>query len=301
MARSQVSRRHLLKSTLLAATWGALPQRDASAQEDPPSSDENAQDKERAEQMLKAMRETAHALKVVKKGADGAADEVVEIVPEPLFRHNGLTREYKDGTTWAWGKSGRPVAFCKLFTMEPLPGGNWVYCNTATSPDLIEMYWNDQKMWYPEKGDIEFKEMSDVRPPSDQPAARLRQLKELARTFVAYEVTYPPFSEPNTRHEMELKPNPVHRYSDPEHGILDGAVFIIAHEVEPEMILLIEAVKKDDVSRWQFAARGIGGAEFHLELGGQEVYKRAWARRMAGLPTESFFGFAKPKPLSISK
>ena len=244
---------------------------------------------ERASRLMKEMRTLAQALKVVKQGKQG--EESVRLFEEPLFRHNGLARIYEDGTTWAWGIRGRPIAFCKLFTSNS-EEGFWTYCNVLTAPDLIEMYRGDEKVWYPQSVGMTFKPFSDAAVPLDKAPLRLRQMKELARRFSAHEVIYPPISL-KTRHELQLKPQPVHRYNDPDHGIVDGAVFVVAHEVEPEMILLIEAVQQNGEVSWQFGAVGIGGAEFHLALDGVEVYTRSWAKNAAGLPTESFFGFVR--------
>jgi hypothetical protein len=155
------------------------------------------------------------------------------------------------------------------------------------------MYRGDERVWHPESGAVAFKTISEARSPAPTAAQRLRQMKELARRFSAHEVTYPPFSQEKTRHELELKPQPVHRYNDADRDIIDGAVFLIAHEAEPELILLIEAVKEGGKVFWQFGAAGIGGAEFHLALDGVEVYTREWAKDCAGLPTEGYYGFPK--------
>lgn len=278
-------------TTLLAvAIFSARPAA-IHAQPPKPADDSDRLNTERASKVMKEMRTLAQALKIVKQGKH--REESVKLIEEPLFRHNGLARIYEDGTTWAWGASGRPIAFCKLFTSNS-EEGFWTYCNALTSSDLIEMYRGDEKIWYPQSVGIAFKPFSDAPTPSEKATFRLRQMKELARRFSPHEVIYPPISL-KSRHELQLKPQPVHRYNDPDHSIVDGAVFVIAHEAEPEMILLIEAVQQNGEASWQFGAVGIGGAEFHLALDGVEVYTRPWAKNAAGLPTESFFGFVRHK------
>ena len=277
-----------LLAVAIILTW-SMPNH---AQLPKPADDTDRVNAERSSRVMKEMRMLAKALKIVRQGAKPGESE--KLIEEPLFRHNGLARIYEDGTTWAWGAKGRPIAFCKLFTSNS-EAGFWTYCNALTSTDLIEMYRGDERIWYPQSVGIAFKPFSDFPSPSEKSTVRLRQMKELARRFSAHEVIYPPVSLMKSRHELQLKPQPVHRYDDTDQSIVDGAVFIIAHEAEPEMILLIEAIKPNGKLSWQFGAVGIGGAEFHLALDGAEVYTRPWAKDAAGLPTESFFGFVRHK------
>ncbi len=69
----------------------------------------------------------------------------------------------------------------------------------------------------------------------------------------------------------------------------DGAVFIMAHEIEPECLLMIQAVEVNGEAVWQYGTLAVGSAEFHIELDGKEFYTRAWAKNDRGLPTESYY------------
>ena len=71
--------------------------------------------------------------------------------------------------------------------------------------------------------------------PADRPAGRARQIKDLAQRFSAHE-----FWDPNnSRFELRLLIQPVHKYSEPDSGLLDGALFLVCHETNPEVALLL--------------------------------------------------------------
>lgn len=251
MKRALPSNRRLFITTLLAIAIFPAPAATIDAQSSAPGSKSDVVQEERAGRVMSDMRTLARALKIVRPGAPG--EDPARLIEEPVFRHNGLSRLYEDGTTWVWGARGRPIAFCKLFTFDA-DEGFWHYCNTLTSTDLIEMYRGDERVSYPQSAGTAFTPIPGAPAPSEKATFRLRQMKELARRFSAHEVTYPPFTAEKTRHELQLKPQPVHRYEDPDHGIVDGAVFLIAHEAEPELILLIEAVQQNGAESWQFGA-----------------------------------------------
>ena len=50
-------------------------------------------------------------------------------------------------------------------------------------------------------------------------------------------------------------PNPLYHYSSERHGVIDGAVFGFAQGTNPEVVLLVEAVKTEEGSlKWRVAA-----------------------------------------------
>ena len=61
------------------------------------------------------------------------------------------------------------------------------------------------------------------------------------RRFKAHEIYTPWRSTVSVRHDLRLLPQPILRYKDPGAGILDGAIFLLAHEGNPEIIVVIEA------------------------------------------------------------
>ena len=95
-------------------------------------------------------------------------------------------------------------------------------------------------------------------------------MKQLAGDFAGHQF----WSPNNSRFELRLIAEPIHRYRDEVNGIVDAAVFLMNHEIEPEVIILIEAVKKEEKLSWQYAVTPIGSAEFHILFRGEEIYRR---------------------------
>ena len=93
---------------------------------------------------------------------------------------------------------------------------------------------------------------------------------------------------------------PVHRYSDPETGLIDGAVFIFVHGNEPEIIVLVEANSSpaapssraaDESGKlaWQYGLASIGSAKMHVAFDGKEIWSRPQAYRRVGRSTEPYY------------
>ena len=102
------------------------------------------------------------------------------------------------------------------------------------------------------------------------PAQRTRQIKELAQQFTAHE-----FWDPNnSRYELRLLIQPVHKYADPDSGLLDGALFLLCHETNPEVALLIEAVREEGGPTFRYALARLGHAELHVALADKEVWRQ---------------------------
>ena len=85
--------------------------------------------------------------------------------------------------------------------------------------------------------------------PDPQDAVRLRQIKEQARRFTAHEFWNPD----NSRFELRLLTQPVHRYQDEKRQIVDGAIFLFAFDNNPQILLLIEVIRPAaSERRWQY-------------------------------------------------
>lgn len=253
--------------------------------QDPPTKQQSVKNQD--EGLLPAMQEIVTGLRVVRN----ANDVGVPRIGHALFMHTSPARAYPIGSTWAWGVKGRPLAFVKVFSRNP-QNTRWMFCCALTSTESIRMYHDDVKIWNPQAADIEFKAFPDAPLPAKSESHRMRQMKYLAQLFTGHEFWRPG----NSRYELHVKVRPVHRYRDPEHGIADGAVFVVAHEVEPEILLLVEANEKAD-GYWQYGAIAIGSAEFHLELDGEEVYTRSRASNgYLGLPTDTYHAFSRNIP-----
>jgi hypothetical protein len=263
------------------ATWMPAFAQPARISEDP--------DERQAErlQLMEEMRAEIESLKIVR--VTGSTRQELQPRERPLFRHNSPTRQYDDGSLWTWSTEGRPIVFAKLF----LPGGagsrQWIWSCAATAP--IEAFRQGSRVWYPREGGVAFLPLEDSRPPAESEAARMRQMRVLLRRFSGHQFWTPGRS----RYELRAIPQPVLRYKDALESVIDGAAFLMAHETEPECVLLLEAVSGSDGTVWRYGAIAIGSAEFHIELDGREFYTRAWASNNLGRPEESYYVLFSPR------
>lgn len=213
-----------------------------------------------------------------------------ELVETPLMRYSDMSRGRLDGTLWVWGRTGRPAAIMELFTHVD-GRGSWVHVIHSLSTGLVTAKIGGGLRWSPRQPGLELKPLPGPPAPASKKAARLRQIKELARRFSAHQ-----FWDPNNqRSQLPLLPQPVHRYEDPEAGLLDGAVFVFVHGTDTEIVLLIELLRRGaSPPAWHYVLVRLGHAELHVSLDDREVWQQ---KRIAGTgPTEPYHLFFRRPP-----
>jgi hypothetical protein len=214
-------------------------------------------------------------------------DDEVKLYDRPLLTYGDSARANKNGTLWAFGQSGRPLALLELY-QGVQPRASWIHAVTLTSGKLVTMKTPTATAWVPKKSQIEPTPLEGVAPPAAREPARLRQMKDLARRFTAHEFWDPD----NSRFELRLLVAPVLRYSDGDAQIQDGAVFVLAHGTNPEVILLIEALGKSvEESRWHYSLARLGSAEMHVELDGKEIWTVGRTPGVVGQPVDPYWLF----------
>jgi hypothetical protein len=223
----------------------------------------------------------------LRRSRDDAS--VVKRVEKPLLTFADSSRSNEDGTLWAFGEAGRPLAFLELY--RHVGSTHWVHALTLTSLQPVSMVTPLGTRWAPERTQIEPAAIGGAPLPDAKEAVRLRQLKELARRFTGHEFWDPD----NSKFELRLLVQPVHRYSDPKTGLHDGAAFTLAHGTNPEIVLLIEALGPSlAAARWHFSVAPLGSAELHVALDDEEVWKRDRTPGVVGRPADSYWLFLSP-------
>ena len=242
---------------------------------------------------LKAMRKVAGEA-VVEAGPAGARSKV-ERIEEPIYRYDDPTRATDDGTVWAWGRTGRPVALLTLSAGKLSGAERHCLCEwTSLSPAPLAAAGLNPQVWAPASADLPFRPIPESPAPGETAAARSRQLGELSRRFRAYE-NFGTAAAGVTRFDLRFLPRPIHRYADPAAGLVDGAIYVFANGTNPEVILLIEA-RRDGASppAWAYGFTRTAGAELHATIDGAEV----WTRPGIGQtdPRDPYFMIGRPLP-----
>lgn len=210
-------------------------------------------------------------------------DRPIASVDHPLFNYTDSARIIAEGAIWAWGGEGRPLAMAKCWKNR---NGSQTCAFSLTSDELVVVRGPQAKIWTPQEVQIEPAKLPGAPAPDAKETVRLRQLKEQARRFTAHEFWNPD----NSRFELRLLIQPVHRYQDEKRGILDGAVFLLAYDNNPQVLLLLEILKdsKGD-SHWQYLIGRVSSADLHVALDGKEVWKRSRTPGIIGQSTDYYW------------
>ena len=238
------------------------------------------------EKQSRARELLEHLQAMTMEKVAGNGRQPVELIDRALLTYSDPVRANVHGTVWAWGREGRPLALVEVF--QPTSGTQWVHAITLTSTDRVVATVSERQTWSPSTTGIQFQAIPSAAQPAERDVARLGQLKDFARKFDAHEFWDPD----NSRYELRLLVQPIHRYRDPEHKTIDGAVFLLAHGTNPEVVLLIEAQGETVASsEWRYGLVRLGSAELHVELDGKEVWHEPRTPGVSGKPTDPYWLF----------
>ena len=196
-----------------------------------------------------------------------------DLLDEPIYRFNDPTRDFPDGGVWAFGKEGRPPALLTIaLKKRPQGGAFWLLEFTSIAGGPVHASERGQTFWSPDRPGIEPKPIPRASAPAGDEAKRLRQVRDLARRFKAYEFFKSKTEARDERFEMRLLPQPVHRYRDPVAGVIDGAIFLLVYGQNPEIALVIEANREaKGEPTWVYGLARISSAQLHVDLDSEEV------------------------------
>jgi hypothetical protein len=231
------------------------------------------------EKPASARAEYIELLKVLPLGVD----QPLAPTDRPLFSYSDSARIIAEGAIWAWGSTGRPLVMAKAWKNA---NGTRTCAFSLTSDELVIVRGPQSKTWRPEKTQVEAADLAGAPAPDPQNAVRLRQLKEQARRFTAYEY----WNSDNSRFELRLLIQPVHRYQDEKRQIIDGAVFLLAYDNNPQILLFVEILSPAaSKMRWQYLLARVSSADLHVCLDGNEVWAQDRTPGIVGKPTDYYW------------
>jgi hypothetical protein len=224
---------------------------------------------DQGEARLDAMRRRLEATHVYALAA--GAKTALKPLSGPLFRYSDQPRLILDATLWGWGAAGRPLVMEKIeFYRRPEGQPKWFYCMASLSEGLVEAEWPDGRRWSAKQPGLELRPLPDAPKAADRDFARLLQLKQVARRFS------PTISDPAAgwQEQMRLLPRHVCRYSDPDSGVLDGAIFAFAtNGTNPDLLLVLELHGRDvSDTAWQYGLARMTAGQVSVRLDQKEVW-----------------------------
>lgn len=190
--------------------------------------------------------------------------------PEPVLRWAWTRNEHTDGTLYVWPESGRPELLGGLYLSTRRRLGIFEFL--TVSPRELAVHRNDEVLWKAPKVNLAWCSIPSAPSPAASERRRLTQMRELAERFSAVVYHTPPDYPPDFKWHLELLTTPLHRYSDPEHDILDGALFAYTTVTDPQVFVFLESQQTKDGPQWQYACARMCGWELHVSYDKNEVW-----------------------------
>jgi hypothetical protein len=142
-------------------------------------------------------------------------------------------------------KGGRPAAVGKFFKNGL---GQWVNQFTIVPDGDVSIQRGDHPFWKPKEFVCKFTDLPNSPVPSDKPALRLTQMRAIAADFKVVDH----FGPKSVKENLRVLPQPGYRYSE-QGSILDGALFFLVHDTNPECCLLLECESSAQGATYRFA------------------------------------------------
>jgi hypothetical protein len=207
----------------------------------------------------------------------------VEPVAEPLLRFGDPTRAFHDGTLWVWSDRGRPLAMASIEHYETV----WAYELISLSDAPFELRDATGWLWKPAAGPTPQAKVPEAPAPAETTQTRQRQARALSLRFSALEL----IRADTEKVHLRLQPRPIHQYQDRESGLLDGVMFVFSNGTNPEVLLILEAVKPDGADpHWRYALAPVSTAALEASLDDRVVWTAKKTEKPKDQSPYTYFG-----------
>jgi hypothetical protein len=223
-----------------------------------------AQEKDLAETARKSVQDY-----VIRPAGDSAA--AFDLVADPVVRFTEIRID--EGDVLIWTRKGRPEVAAQVFLWGDEPNKIWLHEFQSLSSEPIVLQRAGRTLWEPTEKGVAWTALPAEFAPAESPTVRLTQMKRLARRFTGNEQTpgVGGDAENLKEFEMRMKPREVFRYSSPDNGAVDGAMFsfVMENRADPELLLMIEADANG--GGWRYAYAPLSCWPMQILLDGEEI------------------------------
>jgi hypothetical protein len=228
-----------------------------------------AEDEPRAKQRLELMRAAVGSLE--PEPSELKPKAAFTFAAKPLLRYSDPTRDINaaagnvllDAGVWRLGTEGRPTALVtvEIYGTSDTPGVMSFEFLSLSETKFALKHKTERIRWDATGSALDLKELPDAPKPAATAAARLAQMRQLARRFAAKE------RYRGDLIDCRLLTQPIDRYQSAAEKIADGAIFAFTNGTNPEIGLVFES----DGERWLYGALRLTAAEASVTLDGREV------------------------------
>jgi len=199
-----------------------------------------------------------------------AGEEEFPLKAEAVLLYSNPEKETgtSDGATFLWLDGKRPVAAVSFSIRRP---ENRAYRQlTSFSAKPLVCGRPGTASWSPKRGGLLNQSLAGTAPPAESGVQRLVQMRSLARRFSAACYDH----QTDTPNPLRLLTSPLYRFEDTENGIIDGALFGYVVSTDPELFLLLEAVRdaKGDAAQWRYSLARMSSLKETVRLDDTEIW-----------------------------
>jgi hypothetical protein len=223
--------------------------------------------------------------------ADAARQQRLDFVAKPVL--HWASHDDWSGDLFVWTRRGRPeIVGCML--SGPANGDRIVFheFHALNLAPLPTQQLGGGRTWSLAEPGIDWKPLLDAPVPAASASTRLTQMRAISREFTAImQASEKPW-------ELRLLPQPIYRYpptaeGQPPTDWLDGALFTFVWTTgtDAEVLLVVEARKRDGEWRWHYAPVRITNREVVLQHRDRQVWQVAAHTEEPGNVTRPYTTF----------
>ena len=221
----------------------------------------------RGERLLALHTEQAASYAIYR---DVTRQQRLELRREPIYRWSNPTRSGgQEGDVFLWTYRGRPEVIASIFSHPREGKRERLLCHElqSLSESVLVVDRDSPNRWEPKAPGVELKPIEGAPTPAPSAALRAVQVRSLAREFSGRSL-----SDSGQAWELRLLPKPLHRYEGSD--VLDGFLLALVSTAgtDPEIILMIEARKTPEGSRWVYGAARFSDMNLWLKHKDREVW-----------------------------
>jgi hypothetical protein len=228
-----------------------------------------------SERRLELIRRRVESLQAV-----GQKEEKHEFSKEPMLRYNDAARDIVDAALWSLGRKGRPRAVLVL----EVYGGSFVQYELTAVAEPPRSVRAPGFVWSPRETPFTWSKIPEFERPRGTTSLRRRQIRQASQRFSASEQWR------GQTIQLNLQSRPILEYEDKELGVLDGALFVLAHGTNVEILMFIEARADDGGggAHWVAGFSRLAAASLDVKFNGKDFWSSGESLT-AGQTTPYFF------------
>jgi hypothetical protein len=194
-----------------------------------------------------------------------------ELIETPLLRWNNTVVEEQDALLFMWTLDGRPVVAAQFFAQKQWWLHEFQSMTFGKNEGAFSVRTDGAEFWSPKAGGQAEVSLPPIKPASAA-ARRLQQMKEIAESFTGDDHVVTEGGAKST-YALRVLPRPIYRYRDVP-GYLDGAIFAMAQDNNPEILITIECPEGDD-AKYRVGMTRMTSYEIEIQRDGKEVLRLA--------------------------